>query len=623
MTVNLQHNIFVYTREPEDDYTASLANSIHFAIRQGEEELQPLNRNYGILFGEATVNDHNVIQEKGLIEPYLFHLKSGGFGIAAIRVDMEGKRDEESQGQIVLWTSEDLIHFNSVGLVKLHDHLFVKQVTCEYNEREQSYQFYWLGSDDQYYMNTMTSLTQLDSIGLPQRKLIGAEGVIEAEEMKHREGIAQKLSLPSIAEAPIHSGNMIAVDDRIWDAVQAYWMPVHHIGTQVPMKLQVSSSSELDEIKATAVYSDGSTALKKVKWNDDHIDFSKSGIYTVTGQAVQPSYSFPLASGYADPVILLWKEKYYFIATNDNKGDIGIYVREADTIEGLFAAGYNEKLILDLDEEKDFMQTFWAPEFHFIGEELYILFAVSGKQWGPQCHMMKLKKEGNILSANDWETPIRVQKADGTFLTRAGITLDMTYFKADGLSYVVWSYREHIGTPLDSGSMIYIATVDEQKPYILTSDPVLLTRPLLSWENMQGTINNEGPYPLITNDTVYITYSGANACGYTYALGLLSIPRGSNLLDASAWRKAPTPVLSYYSAGNVYGAGHNSFFTDQEGNTMIMYHGETEITKHGKRCSAMHRVHFNQQGVPRFDVVREMDLKAELSHLELEVEVVD
>lgn len=607
MTINLQHNVFVYTREPQEDYTTSLANSIHFAIRQGEGEFQPLNRNYGILFGEATVDEQNVIHEKGLIQPYLFHLKSGGFGIVAIRVDLEGKWDEESKGQIVLWTSEDLIHFNSVGLVKLHDHLFVKQVTCEYNEQEQSYQFCWLSSDDRYYLNTMTSLTQLDSIST----------AIDAE------SFLQPLPISSLAGTPIHSGNGITVEDSIWDAVQAYWMPVHHVGTKVPMKLQVASSSELDEIKAIAVYSDGSTALKKVKWNYDHIDFSKSGTYTITGQAIQPNYSFPLASGYADPVILLWKDKYYYLATNDNKGDIGIYVRESETIDGLFAAGYTERLILDLDEEKDFMQTFWAPEFHSIGEELYILFAVSGKQWAPQCHMMKLKKEGNILSADDWETPVRVQKGDGTFLTESGITLDMTYFKADGLSYVVWSYREHIGTPLDSGSMIYIATVDEQQPYRLTSDPVLLTRPLLSWENVQGTINNEGPYPLIREDTVYITYSGANACGYTYALGLLSIPRGSNLLDAKEWRKAPTPVLSYYSAGGVYGPGHNSFFTDKEGNTMIVYHGETEIVKHGTRCTAMHRVHFNQQGVPRFDVVREADLDSNLSSMEIQIEVVN
>ena len=55
---------------------------------------------------------------------------------------------------------------------------------------------------------------------------------------------------------------------------------------------------------------------------------------------------------------------------------------------------------------------------------------------------------------------------------------------------------------------------------------------------------------------------------------------------------------------------------------MIMYHGETEITKHGTRCSAMHRVHFNQQGIPRFDVVREADLKVELSHVETQIEVV-
>ena len=65
--------------------------------------------------------------------------------------------------------------------------------------------------------------------------------------------------------------------------------------------------------------------------------------------------------------------------------------READAVEGLFS-GAEEHLILDKDEERGFIQTFWAPEFHQIGGELYILFAVSGVKWGPQCHMMKLKK---------------------------------------------------------------------------------------------------------------------------------------------------------------------------------------------------------------------------------------
>jgi len=387
----------------------------------------------------------------------------------------------------------------------------------------------------------------------------------------------------------------------------------------VPDHVTLMTKKELEEVKATAVYSDGSTALKRVIWNSEAIDFSVSGSYPVKGKVVQERYGFPLASGYADPVILPWNGKYYFISTNDNKNDIGIYAREADTIHGLFAPGFTEALILDVQEEKGFIQTFWAPEFHWIGDGLYILFAVSGKTWGPQCHSMKLKKGGNILNPSDWEEPVRVKKRDGSYLTEDGITLDMTYFKADGKSCVVWSYRKGIGTPYDTGSMLYIATVDERNPAILTSEPVLLSRPLYGWENIQGTINNEGPYPLITEDTVYLTYSGGAACGYTYVLGLLSIPRGSDFLNVGAWKKSSTPVLSYYSIDGVYGPGHNSFFQDYDGNIMMMYHGEQELVPFGNRCTAMHRVHFNRQGLPIFDLSYDRDLDEQLTDVVTEI----
>jgi GH43 family beta-xylosidase len=169
--------------------------------------------------------------------------------------------------------------------------------------------------------------------------------------------------------------------------------------------------------------------------------------------------------------------------------------------------------------------------------------------------------------------------------------------------------------------MLYIATVEEDNPTVLTSEPVLLSRPLYGWENIQGTINNEGPYSLVMDDVVSITYSGGAACGYTYALGLLTIPRGSNFLDANAWKKSSTPVLSYYSATPVYGPGHNSFFRDYKGNLMIMYHGEQELVPFGTRCSAMHRVHINKAGVPVFDLIPERDLNPQLSDLTLKVVV--
>ena len=99
-----------------------------------------------------------------------------------------------------------------------------------------------------------------------------------------------------------------------------------------------------------------------------------------------------MANGYADPVILTWNNKYYYLATNDNVNDIGMFVREGNTISELFAPGFKESLILNVDEEKGFIQTFWAQEFPSIGSDLYILFEVSGKVWGPPVHIIKLKK---------------------------------------------------------------------------------------------------------------------------------------------------------------------------------------------------------------------------------------
>ena len=245
--------------------------------------------------------------------------------------------------------------------------------------------------------------------------------------------------------------------------------------------------------------------------------------------------------------------------------------RKGDQVSDFFTENFTEYLILDKDESRGLVQTFWAPEFHVVGGQLYIFFAVSGNQWGPQCHVMKLKEGGEITDPNSWTDPIRVVKKDGSYLCERGITLDMTYLEVDGTSYVVWSERYRIGNPDDSGSMLYIATVDPEKPWQLTSDPVLLSRPLYGWENVEGTINNEGPYPLITDTHVYIAFSGGAATGYTYAVGFLVIEKGKDLLDVSNWYKTPAPVLSFYSVEGEYGPGHNAFIPM----TMLMFESPT------------------------------------------------
>lgn len=89
-----------------------------------------------------------------------------------------------------------------------------------------------------------------------------------------------------------------------------------------------------------------------------------------------------MAVGYADPVIFKWDNSWYFLATNDNRKSIGLYVRKADSVDALFLKETQEYCILDYDEEHDFVQTFWAPEFHVIGKDLYILLQLAAGSRG-------------------------------------------------------------------------------------------------------------------------------------------------------------------------------------------------------------------------------------------------
>ncbi len=413
----------------------------------------------------------------------------------------------------------------------------------------------------------------------------------------------------------------VEVDRAVLDRAAKYWNPVYHTETVVPECVRISSARELDDVMAEAVYSDGSRALKRVLWEKETIDFSRPGVCGIKGSVQSKKYAFPLAEGFGDPVIFRWEGKWYYTSTNDNLGDIGLYVREADTVEGLFAEGTEQHLILPLDEKRELIQTFWAPEFHVIGGNLYLLFAVSGHVWGPQCHLLKLKEGKPIVEAESWEDPVRVRRQDGSYLSEDGITLDMTYIKTKRQPYVVWSYRRHIFSPLDTGSMLCIATVDEREPWKLTSEPVLLSRPLFGWENVDNTINNEGPYAFVRDGMVYLTYSGGAANSYTYAVGLLTAREEDDLLDVSCWQKRCAPVLSFYSVEGEYGPGHNSFYEDEDGNLMIAYHGEKD-PKQTLRCDGIRRVHFKKDGTPEFGMSAQEDFDPALGNVNMKIEIV-
>ena len=526
--------IKVYTEKVRDNqYPASIANSVHFAVSSDGKNYQSLNQGYGILFARAAIREDNTIAERGIQNPVL-RREGEEYLIHAQLLDEAGNL---MAGHYRSWRTKDFVSFGE-----------------------------------------------------------------------------QESTTEAVGE------NEIEIPEELLEAIYERWIPLRSVKVELPERVCVDNLDDIRKIQARVVYSDGSEDCKTVDWDRDSLKHLEEDVYQIQGQIHPVETGFPLAVGYADPVIFQWEGAWYFLATNDNVDDIGLFVRRAETVEGLFAEGVKEYCILDYNEEKGYCQTFWAPEFHVIGGELYILFAVGGKQWAPQCHMMRLKKGGQITEASHWEEPVRVCRADGRPLTEEGITLDMTYFKAGEKSYVCWSCRYGIGTPKDTGSMLYIATIDENCPYRLTSEPMLLSRPLYGWENTSGTINNEGPYAMILEDKIYLSYSGGDACGYYYVVGYLVASVNDDLLDVNNWTKVPTPVFSSSSLEGIQGPGHNSFFLDRQGKMMIAYHAQ-EREKYFKRCSAFHRVHISKSGFPMLNVVGERDVAEVLRKVKLTVRV--
>lgn len=363
---------------------------------------------------------------------------------------------------------------------------------------------------------------------------------------------------------------------------------------------------DLENLTAEVVYSDGSSDQKPIRWQEI------TGDGVAKGEILQEKYPYPSACGWADPVIYRYGGLWYYLATNDNTGDVGLYIRQAETVHGLFDEGNEPSLILPFDEERDFVQTFWAPEFHEIDGELYILLAIGGKQWSPHSHMMRYRG-GSLLREDSWEKPIRVVRADGSDLAPGQITLDMTYFQIEGKHYLCWSQRRF--NP-DSGSMLYIAETNGKTPWILRSEPVLLSRPLYGWENQSGTVNNEGPYPLFVDGKLYLTYSGGAAGGYSYVVGFLELEPGLDPLNPGNWVKSVCPESSSVMFSDREGPAHNSFFTGNDGKIYFACHAQ-RIGEDNRRNTSITRLHFSADGRPVLGLEPEEDLPEDAKFVEI------
>lgn len=601
------YELLCYTRQPGEDsiYSEKLAYSMHLALRREGGSFVPLNHNAGILYAKATQREDGTLHAKSLKNPWLFQMADGAFGILAVRTEADGSEDEESRGKLLLFTSKDLVRYHEEELLDLNTGVQAEDAVCWYDADKGCYCLKWKDAQGGCF-----------AYNLPE---LSGEAVKAAQPQRLEDGaaLAEMAVLQDCEEAPegARLRNIISIGEKTAERLRCKFLVPVNVANEVPEWICAASPEDVQKVRANAKYSDGTCVEKRVDWYTGEVDFAHPGTYRVMGRVHQNHYEFPVAWHRADPCIGKWKGKYYFIATNDYDNNHSLYIREADTIPELVTA--QEICILNTSMYPHLGNLLWAPEFHIIRDRLYIFHAGTPQEFEKeQCHVMALKENGNPMKASDWEMPVRVVKKDGSYLYgEQGITLDMTEFEVNGRVYAAWSQRQF--HPVDQGAWLYIAQLDPEEPWKLISDPVLLSMPEYGWAN-NHTFVDEGPFALITDKKIFLTFSSA-AVDSTYVVGLLSADPDADLLNPESWVKENYPLMSSRSKEGEYGTGHNSYVTDEDGLVWNAYHGKPGVD--GPRSSGLRRVHFGADGYPILEMTEEKDLAPELTEVSMEVVV--
>lgn len=284
---------------------------------------------------------------------------------------------------------------------------------------------------------------------------------------------------------------------------------------------------------------------------------------------------------------------YYFTATVPEYDRLEL--RRAPTLDGLRSA--EPKVIWRKHATGIMGSHIWAPELHHINGKWYVYFAAGGAEKVWDIRIYVLENASPDPFQGEWVEKGEIKTKWDSF------ALDATTFEWKGARYLVWAQKDPAFPRVNSN--LYIAKMDT--PWSITGEPVMLSKPDLSWEQI-GYQVNEGPAVLIRNGRVFLTYS-ASATDFNYCLGLLTAKDDANLLDPKSWTKSPRPVFATWTVNGVYGPGHNSFTTTPDGKTdILVYHARSYRDIQGdplndpNRSTRAQILHYHADGSPDFGV---------------------
>ncbi|MCL2842944.1 MAG: family 43 glycosylhydrolase, partial [Oscillospiraceae bacterium] len=654
--------------------------SMHLAMEIAGE-VTPLNFNLGVLYANAQrgfpagigsdwLQDFR-LDRRVMLNPWIFRMSDGTIGVVAQNAFGLGGQEGQpaDMGQLSFWTTDDLINFDWHGLVTVAagEHITSPQVFYENGQ----YYITWMNGaqvrqssaaswDMPGYnptfrqpANTTTFTPAADSTrarAFPGQNVDG--GVVSC-------GFSV-----TAAEAQYLSRRLIEVKNYRIEPIDAV------------IELGVGDTFSQDALPETirAYYTDTSTNDIPIVWDEGDIaaiDTAEEGFFTIRGQAAVSDYPFPIIPARADPSVVLFEGMYYFIATRDTfvmpYGFQRVFqLRGSETLSGL-ATAPDVTLYCWQDFNRDFHSSsgifrpnfwttdepnggnFWAPELQVIDGQLRILSAISpNHHWGNvQSIIMTLEADGDPLNRDDWSRPYWILQQDGvTPLTAnaagdsVGISLDMSYLYENGVHYYIWSAR-HVGggAPFnESDANLTIATFCPTDPTVLTSDPVILTRPMPSWANVSpGSPVDEGPFVLRSPEgRIFMAVSGSGT-DETYAITFMEARPGTDaeygvahLLDPGNWTRGNFPVLATrhlqpperpQTAPWVQpGPGHNTFVRDEFGRDVIVFHSGTGGSY---RHTGFRTVHWGYGGYPILYMTADRYLLPQYREVTVEVFVGD
>ena len=277
-------------------------------------------------------------------------------------------------------------------------------------------------------------------------------------------------------------------------------------------------------------------------------------------------YNEPWILQRADPYVYRHTDGTYYFTASVPAYD-RIVLRKSSTLDGLKDAG--ETTVWVKHDTGIMSKHIWAPELHYLMGKWYIYYAGGdiADEWAIRPYVLEC--QGQDPMKDPWVEKGKMKRAEGDVFSFEAFSLDATVFCNKGKYYYVWAEKVSVGPQI---SNLYIAEMEN--PCQLKTIQVLLTTPDYDWERV-GFWVNEGPAVIKHQGKIYLTFS-ASETGAAYCMGMLTADEDADLLDPRSWSKDRYPVLKTDAEKGIYGPGHNSFTTDEEGNPVMVYHARTE-----------------------------------------------